>query len=145
MAPLVYWLTIHECGAFFQTNHQGPIIFSSYESSQEQIHSYWFLWDENYLLPQYNGQRNVPFLSRYHLGQACKALLRYIAVASSQERVDSGSFYLSILNELQFFISNFEREQQSLVASMDKHRLLLATPYRDVNYQNLCLSSGKYR
>ena len=131
---------------FFQTRNNEPIIFSSYESGQDQLHSYWFLWDEK--LPQAPVQMAREKCHFYHgitWVRRAKHYYDMIAVALSQERSDPGSFYLSILNELQFFVSNFEREQQLLVTSMDKHRILLATPYRDVNYQSLCLGSGKIR
>ncbi len=129
---------------YFDTVDNEPIIFSSYEKNQEILPSYWFLWDEK--LPKAPVQLAREKCHLYHgitWVRRAKDYYDMIAVALPNERTDPGSFYLSILNAIESFIYTFDQNHQSLITLMDKHRIALPTPYRDKNYQEICISSGK--
>lgn len=129
---------------YFHSAENEPIIFSSYESSQASSHSYWFSWDEK--LPELPVSMARERCQLYHgitWVRRSKSYYDMIAVAMSKERSDPSSFYLTILGAIESFVYGFDRDQQSLISIMDRHRIGLALPNRDVNYQNMCISSGK--
>ena len=129
---------------YFHTAENEPVIFSSYESTQAPLHSYWFSWDEK--LPGAPVQMAREKCHLYHgitWVRRAKDYYDMIAVALPQERPDPSSFYLSILGAIESFVYAFDKDHRSLITVMDKNRIALPTPNRDVNYQSMCIASGK--
>lgn len=121
-----------------------PVVFSSIMESQQETHSYWFLWDE--VLPtkpvqlareKFNIKNGITCVKRG------KDYYDMIAFALPNEPDNAGSFYLNKIKAMEHFIFDFERRNQDLILLMDKHSLALSEPYRDVNYQKLCLKNGR--
>ena len=137
------------------TNHTGlveylqhiddsPVIFSSFEDEHESAHSYWFLWDE--ALPEFpvglarekfNIRNGITFVRR------SKSYYDMIAVGLAVEQENAGSFYLNKLKIIEQHINDFDKQNRDLIQLMNENRILLPKPYRDVNYEDLCLVNGQ--
>lgn len=134
---------------YFKHLKNTPVVFSSFTNEHAKNHSYWFLWDE--ALPEspveivrqkFKVHNGLTLIRRY------KNYYDMIAVGLSYEQENAGSFYLNKLKAIEEFIGEFDRDNKSLLEIMNKNPIALPAPYRDVNYQKMCLSQiaiiGKY-
>ena len=77
------------------------------------------------------------------LVRRCKNYYDMIAVALPYEQEHAGSFYLSKLKAIEQFINEFDKDNKDLIQVMNKNPIALPRPYRDVNYQKMCLTNGR--
>lgn len=139
-------LLTNNTGLIEQLQHvdNSPVVFSSYESEHENAHSYWFLWDEE--LPEAPVQlarEKLNMRNGLTLVRRSKNYYDMIAVALPSEQANPGGFYLNKLKAIEQFVNEFDVDNKDLIELMNKNRLVLPEPYRDVNYKNICLTSGK--
>jgi DNA-binding CsgD family transcriptional regulator len=129
---------------YFQNIENEPVVFSSFENEHENVHSYWFLWDEE--LPstpvqiareKYNIHNGLTLVRRN------KNYYDMIAVALPYEHENPGSFYLNKLKAIEQFIFNFDLENKELIQLLNKNPIALPESYRDVNYKEMCLTQGR--
>jgi len=123
-----------------------PVIFSSFTQDHENAHSYWFLWDEE--LPETPVQlarEKFNIRNGLTLVRRSKNYYDMIAVGLPTEQANPGSFYLNKLKAIEQFIADFDRSNKDLIELMNKNPIILPAAYRDVNYENICLSKGKIR
>lgn len=66
-----------------------------------------------------------------------------IAVALPQMRQNIASFYLTKRLAIEQFINTFDKNHYDLIRIVNTDRIGLAKPYRDVNYQKICLPHGR--
>lgn len=128
----------------FQNIDNGPVIFSSFNDSHENAHSYWFLWDEE--LPESACQMAREKFKVHNgltLVRRSKNHYDMIAVGLPQEQPNAGSFYLNKLKGIEQFINNFDKDNRDLVNLMSKNPIALPEPNRDNNYKNICLTNGR--
>ncbi|MES2217762.1 MAG: helix-turn-helix transcriptional regulator [Pseudomonadota bacterium] len=121
-----------------------PVIFSSYEEEHEKAHSYWFLWDEE--LPEFPvGIARERF--NVHCGltlvRRSKTYYDMIAVGLPNDVANPAGFYLNKLHAIEQFVKEFDYDNKDLIECMNKNPIALPKPYRDVNYQDICLTEGK--
>jgi DNA-binding CsgD family transcriptional regulator len=124
-----------------------PIVFSSYEEEQENAPFYWFLWDEALppTAPLQLAREKFNFHNGLTLVRRTKNYYDMIAVALPYEHANPGSFYLNKIKLIEQFIYDFDKQNRDLLHLMDKSAIALPQAYRDVNYQDLCLSQGKIK
>lgn len=121
-----------------------PVVFSSYEEENAKQHTYWFMWDET--LPDYPVQLAR---QKYNIRNGITMLRRHknyydmIAVAVNDELANPGTFYLNRMKPIENFITEFDMNNKDLLSIMDKHPIVLPKPYRDANYQKICLTDGR--
>ncbi|TAL64503.1 MAG: LuxR family transcriptional regulator [Legionella sp.] len=128
----------------FQHIDNQPVIFSSYTEEHQKVSSFWFLWDEE--LPDMPVQMaREKFNLRNGITYVRRTQFYYdmIAVTTAFDPMNGGSFYLNKIKAIEQFINDFDVEHQDLLALMDKNPILLPEPYRDCNYDRLCLTQGK--
>lgn len=125
--------------------HDQPIVFSSFEEGHKNVPFYWFLWDE--ALPPTAPVQLAREKLNFHNGltwvRRTKDYYDMIAVALPYEHSNPGSFYLNKIEMIEQFIYDFDKKNQDLLHVMDKSAIALPKAYRDVNYQDMCLSEGK--
>lgn len=129
---------------YFQYVDNAPVVFSSFEKSHENAHSYWFLWDE--ALPESPVQlarEKLNIRNGLTLVRRSKNYYDMIAVALPSEQANPGSFYLNKLKAIEQFVKEFDADQKDLIALMNENRIVLPGAYRDVNYEKICLNKGK--
>lgn len=129
---------------YMQYVDNAPIVFSSFQKEHENSHSYWFLWDEE--LPEWPVQlAREKFNIHNGLTLVRRSKLYYdmIAVALPYEQSNAGTFYLNKLKAIEQFINEFDKENKNLIELICKNPISLPEPYRDINYQNICLTNGK--
>ncbi len=126
----------------FAENALGPMIYSSFTPEHENLHSYWFLWDEelpalpvNLAKEKFNHHHGMTLLRR------SKNYYDMIAVALNQRRNNIASFYLTKQKAIEEFISAFDKNHRPLIDDICKKRVVLPEFYRDVNYQKICLEN----
>jgi len=66
-----------------------------------------------------------------------------IAVAVSEPKLNIGSFYLNKQKRMEQFINFFDKEYRDLLTTATKNPIILPRPYRDSNYQKICLQNGR--
>jgi DNA-binding CsgD family transcriptional regulator len=122
-----------------------PIVFSSFEEEHENAPFYWFLWDEALppTAPVQLAREKLNFHNGLTLVRRTKNYYDMIAVALPYEHPNPGSFYLNKIKLIEQFIYDFDNQNKDLLQIMDKSAIALPKPYRDVNYQDMCLSQGK--
>lgn len=150
------YLRVHKDGSFgMLTNNTGlieyfqqvdnePVVFSAFEEEHQNSHSYWFLWDES--LPEFPVQlarEKFNIRNGLTLLRRSKHYYDMIAVALPKEHANPGSFYLNKLKAIEQFVRDFEIDNKDLIEVMDKNPIVLPKPYRDVNYENICITDGK--
>ncbi|KTD07273.1 helix-turn-helix transcriptional regulator [Legionella jamestowniensis] len=125
--------------------HDQPIVFSSYENEHESLPFYWFLWDEALppTAPLQLAREKLNFHNGLTLVRRTKNYYDMIAVALPYEHANPGSFYLNKVKIIEQFIYDFDKQNKDLLHIMDKSAIALPKAYRDVNYQDMCLSKGK--
>ncbi|WED43279.1 LuxR C-terminal-related transcriptional regulator [Legionella cardiaca] len=124
-----------------------PIVFSSFEDEHESIPFYWFLWDEALppTAPLQLAREKFNFHNGLTLVRRTKNYYDMIAVTLPYEHPNPGSFYLNKIKIIEQFIYDFDRKNKDLLHIMDKSAIALPKAYRDVNYQDMCLSQGKIK
>ncbi len=129
---------------YFQQIDNAPVIFSSFKNEHENAHTYWFLWDEElpaspvqFAREKYNIRNGLTLVRR------AKHYYDMIAVALPSEHANPGSFYLNKLKAIEQFINEFDMDNKDLIALMNKNPVVLPKAYRDINYENICLTNGK--
>lgn len=127
--------------------HNQPIVFSSYEDTHENVPFYWFLWDEALppSAPLQLAREKLNFHNGLTLVRRTKNYYDMIAVALPYEHPNPGSFYLNKIKSIEQFIYDFDKHNKDLLHIMDKSAIALPKVYRDVNYQDMCLSQGKIK
>lgn len=125
--------------------HDQPIVFSSFEEEHENVPFYWFLWDEALppTAPVQLAREKFNFHNGLTLVRRTKHHYDMIAVALPYEHSNPGSFYLNKIKAIEQFIYEFDKQNKDLLCIMDKSAIALPQAYRDVNYQEMCLSQGK--
>ncbi|MEO8401685.1 MAG: helix-turn-helix transcriptional regulator [Gammaproteobacteria bacterium] len=129
---------------YFQQVENAPVVFSSYKNEHENAHSYWFLWDEE--LPEGPVQvarEKFNIRNGLTLVRRSKQYYDMIAVALPSEQANPGSFYLNKLKAIEQFVNEFDADNKDLITIMNKNPIALPEAYRDINYQNICLTKGK--
>lgn len=106
---------------------------------------YWFLWDEALppTAPLQLAREKLNFHNGLTLVRRTKNYYDMIAVALPYEHANPGSFYLNKVKIIEQFIYDFDKQNKDLLHIMDKSAIALPKAYRDVNYQDMCLSKGK--
>ncbi|KTD67545.1 hypothetical protein Lsan_0340 [Legionella santicrucis] len=127
--------------------HDQPIVFSSYEDEHEHVPFYWFLWDEALppTAPLQLARDKFNFHNGLTLVRRSKNYYDMIAVALPYEHPNPGSFYLNKIKIIEQFIYDFDKQNKDLLRIMEKSAISLPKAYRDVNYQEMCLSQGKIK
>lgn len=122
-----------------------PIVFSSYEEEHENTPFYWFLWDEALppTAPLQLAREKFNFHNGLTLVRRTKNYYDMIAVALPYEHANPGSFYLNKIKIIEQLIYDFDKQNKDLLHLLNKTAIALPQAYRDVNYQDLCLSQGK--
>lgn len=129
---------------FVQQFEHSPVIYSSLASENKNAHSFWFLWDES--LPKYPveiARKKFNLHNGLTLVKRCKTYYDMIAVALAKEQANPALFYMNKLKAIEFYIRNFEIDNQDLIKLITKNPIALLEAQRDVNYKHLCLSNGK--
>jgi len=128
----------------FQYVNREPVVFSSFKEEHEKAHSYWFLWDEE-LPPEpvRLAREKLNLHNGITLMRRSKDYYDMIAVALPTERNNAASFYMNKLKSFEQFFDAFAQDNKDLIQVMNKHALILPAPYRDVNYQDICLKQGR--
>jgi DNA-binding CsgD family transcriptional regulator len=129
---------------YFSQIKNEPVIFSSYREEHENCGTYWFLWDEE--LPETPVTIAREKFGLHHgitLVRRHKDYYDMIAVALPEPQSNAGSFYLNKLKPIEHFIHFFDKEYKDLLDIATKNPIVLPKPYRDVNYQKLCLPDGR--
>ena len=129
---------------YFQHVDNSPVVFSSFKNEHENAHSYWFLWDEE--LPETPVQlarEKFNIRNGLTLVRRTKNYYDMIALALPKDHANPASFYLNKLKAIEQFIKEFDADNKDLIALMNKNPLVLPKAYRDVNYEKICLTSGK--
>jgi DNA-binding CsgD family transcriptional regulator len=129
---------------YFGQVNNSPVIFSSFGKEHENTHSYWFLWDEE--LPEFPvGLARARF--NVHNGltlvRRSKNYYDMIAVGLPYEVANPGGFYLNKFQAIEQFVKTFDHENKDLIQFINKNPIALPQPYRDINYQEICLTQGK--
>lgn len=122
-----------------------PLIYSSYTSEHEKLHSYWFFWDEE--LPRFPVQLVKEKLNLNHgltLLRRSKDYYDMIAFALPEQRCNVASFYVTKYKAIEQFIYSFDKHNQDIIQEVSENPIVLAPPYRDTNYEKLCLSKGRF-
>lgn len=129
---------------YFQHVDNSPVVFSSFEQEHEKVHSYWFLWDEalpaspvQLVREKFNVRNGLTLVRR------SKDYYDMIAVGLPVEQPNPGSFYLNKMKAIEQFVNEFDKDNKDLIQIMNKNPICLPENYRDVNYQKICLTSGK--
>lgn len=128
----------------FQQVDNSPVVFSSFETTHKNSHSYWFLWDE--ALPKSPVQLAREKFHIHHgitLVRRNKHYYDMIAIALAHSQSNPGSFYLNKLKAIEQFINEFDLNHRDLIRVMDSNPIVLPESYRDINYQKICLSQGR--
>jgi len=127
--------------------HDEPIVFSAFEEEHENVPFYWFLWDEALppTAPLQLAREKFNIHNGLTLVRRTKNYYDMIAVALPYEHANPGSFYLNKIKAIEQFIYDFDKQNKDLLQIMDKSAIALPNAYRDVNYQELCLSQGKIK
>lgn len=129
---------------YFPLVENSPVVFSSFTEEHQNAPDYWFLWDEE--LPEFpvqlarekfNIRNGITFVRR------SKFYYDMIAVALPAEQENPGSFYLNKIKAIEQFIREFDADNKDLIQLMNKNPISLPEPYRDANYQNICLRQGR--
>jgi DNA-binding CsgD family transcriptional regulator len=129
---------------YFQNVDNSPVIFSSFKNDHENTLSYWFLWDEELpASPVQLAREKFNLRNGLTLVRRTKHYYDMIAVALPNEAANPGSFYLNKLKGIEQFVKEFDSHNQDLIALMNKHPIVLPAAYRDINYENICLTKGK--
>ena len=129
---------------YFQSLKNSPVVFSSFEKKHANMHSYWFLWDEE--LPQANVQlarEKFNIRNGLTLVRRSKQYYDMVAVGLPSEQENPGSFYLNKLKIIEQFINEFDLDNKELLQLAVKNPIVLPEVCRDVNYKNICLTKGK--
>lgn len=129
---------------YFSQVTSSPVIFSSYTEDHEKLYSYWFLWDEE--LPDYPVSLAREKYNLHHgltLVRRSRNYYDMIAVALSEEKSNVASFYLTKRPAIEQFINIFDKNNYDLINYINKNLCVLPKPYRDINYQNICLPKGR--
>jgi len=115
-------------------------IFSSYKLEHQNLHSYYFLWDEElpyfpvYLARKYhNIHHGITFVRR------TKNYYDMIAFGMPEERSNAASYYITRLKAMEEFINQFDFRNKDLLITMEQNPIALPDIQRDKNYQELCL------
>jgi DNA-binding CsgD family transcriptional regulator len=129
---------------YFSQMDNAPVIFSSFAEEHENAHSYWFLWDEE--LPEFPvelARQKFNVWNGLTLVRRNKNYYDMIAVGLPQEVANPGGFYLNKFQAIEQFIKSFDHDNKELIHYINKNPIALPQAYRDVNYQEICLSGGK--
>jgi DNA-binding CsgD family transcriptional regulator len=121
-----------------------PVIFSSFSRDHEQMHSYWFLWDEE--LPDAPVALAKNKCNLHHgltLVRRSKHYYDMIAVALPEPKNNIGAFYLNKQKAIESFINTFDKTNQDLILYINQHSVALPDTKRDINYQKICLPNGR--
>lgn len=128
----------------FSSWSDSPVIFSSFEEENKNMHTYWFFWDDtlpsapvNLARDKYNLNHGLTLVRR------SKEYYDMIAVALPKAKSNIAAFYLNKQKAIENFINNFDRNNQDLLQYANKNMVQLTEPYRDTNYQNICLKKGR--
>jgi DNA-binding CsgD family transcriptional regulator len=131
---------------YFAEIDNQPVVFSSYTEEHENLHSYWFLWDEE--LPTYPvslAKNKFNIHNGLTLVRRSKTYYDMIAVALPEHCNNAGSFYLNKMKAIEQFITSFDRNNKDLINLINANPLVLPTNYRDINYQKLCLTNNRVK
>ena len=129
----------------FQHVDNAPVVFSSFGEEHQNAPSYWFLWDEELPeMPVQLAREKFNLRNGITLVRRSKNYYDMIAVTSPIEQANSGAFYLNKLKAMEQFINEFDIKNKELIKVMDDNPILLPEPYRDINYQKICLTQGKF-
>lgn len=125
--------------------HDKPIVFSSFEEEHENVPFYSFLWDEALppTAPVQMAREKLNFHNGLTMVRRTKNYYDMIAVTLPYEHPNPGSFYLNKIKIIEQFIYDFDKQNKDLLDIMDKSAIALPRAYRDVNYQDICLTQGK--
>lgn len=129
---------------YFSQVANEPVVFSSYMVEHEKLHSYWFLWDEE--LPSFPVNLAREKFNLHHgltLVRRSKNYYDMIAVALPEYKRNIVSFYLTKHKVIEQFINLFDKNHYDLISYINRHPLILPKPYRDSNYQKICLPNGR--
>ncbi|MBL7479211.1 helix-turn-helix transcriptional regulator [Legionella bononiensis] len=127
----------------FQHVDNEPVVFSSFANEHQSASSFWFLWDEELPeMPVQFAREQLNIRNGITLVRRSKNYYDMIAVASPVDPEHAGAFYLNKLKPIEHFIIDFETANKELIEIMNKNPIALPEPYRDINYQSLCLSQG---
>jgi DNA-binding CsgD family transcriptional regulator len=128
----------------FNAMDNSPVIFSSFNENNQHTHSYWFLWDEELPhLPVTIAREKFSIHHGLTLVRRSKNYYDMIAVGLPNPQRNAGSFYLNKLKGIEQFIQHFDTHHQDLLTVMNNNPIALSEPKRDVNYKNICLSTGR--
>lgn len=122
-----------------------PAIYSSFSDDSSQYHSYWCLWDEEFAELPVSIARSIGICNGLTLIRRHKDYYDMIAVALPAPIANQGSFYLNKRKNIEQFITKFNKNEKELISTMDKNAISLAQGQRDVNYEKLCLASGRLK
>lgn len=129
---------------YFQHVDHSPVVFSSFESTHENAHSYWFLWDEELPeMPVQLAREKFNIRNGLTLVRRSKNYYDMIAVALPNEIPHPNGFYLNKLKAIEQFVQEFDFDYKDLIALMNKNPIVLPKAYRDVNCEKICLTKGK--
>lgn len=121
-----------------------PIVYSSFHAEYHNLHSYWFLWDDALpKMPVELAREKFSIRNGLTLVRRNKHYYDMIAVALPEEHPHPHAFYLNKLGAIEYFIHTFDRDHKDLIHLMDQHKISLPKPYRDINYEQICLKKGK--
>lgn len=131
---------------YIQQVENAPVVFSSFEKEHENAHSYWVLWDEMMpTVPVQIAREKFNIRNGLTLVRRSKHYYDMIAVGLPTEQANPGSFYLNKFKAIEQFIFEFDKDNKDLIDVMNKNPIALPKTYRDVNYENICLTKGKVR
>lgn len=135
-----------ETGFFelYDTLPRAPVIYSSFTQEHENQHSYWFSWDEE--LPAGPVQLVREKLHLHHgmtLMRRSKHYYDMIAFALPSTRLNVASFYMSKYKAMEQYILEFDKNHSDLIQNIHHQSIVIAEPFKDVNYQKICLHKGR--
>jgi DNA-binding CsgD family transcriptional regulator len=131
---------------YFRNLDNTPVVYSSFSQKNAVQSSYWFLWDDALASQPVTIAREK--FGIYHgitLVRRAPTYYDMIAVALPAHQPQVGSFYLNKLRLIENFINYFDKNNKSYIQLMDKNPISLPCTARDVNYEKICLSSGKIK
>lgn len=121
-----------------------PLIYSSYEESIKHKQQFYFFWDESLPdLPVTLGRQKFNLYHGITIVRRDKNHYDMIAFALDTPHVNPHGFYMTILPQLEWFISQFEKNQAVEINFIEKNRIYLPPIHQDTNCKNLCFNSGR--
>jgi len=140
-------LLTNDTSLFEYTINKPPekLLVSSFNKEHQNLHSYWFLWDEGIahtpaweiIREKFNIYHGITLVRRF------KNYYDLIAFGLPEFYANSGTFYLNKLKAIEYFINNFDKNHRDLINLINQSPIMLPEYYRDDNYQKLCLTNNK--